>query len=213
MRYGDVIDGLRESYDNSAEEREATAKEAWKLEERAAFHARLRELGAARLLEIGAGVGTDSLFFQEQGLEVVATDLSPRMVAKCREKGLDARVAGFLDLDFPAESFDAAFAFNCLLHVPDADLPAVLESVRRLLRPGGLFFVAVFGGDGTEGVWDGDWIVPPRFFSRRTDAGIQRFARASFEIVDFHVRDDAGPLRSQVLTLRRALSDSDAAAQ
>lgn len=204
MRYGEVIGSLRESYDNSAEERAATAKADWKLEERAAFHARLREQGAARLLEIGAGAGDDSLFFQRQGLAVVATDLSPRMVAKCREQGLDARVAGFLDLDFPAESFDAVFAFNCLLHVPDADLPEVLEHIRRLLRPGGLFFMAVYGGDGTEGVWDGDWITPPRFFSLRTDDRIQQLVRGAFELVDFRTRATPEPFPSQLLTLRRA---------
>ncbi|MBS2551754.1 class I SAM-dependent methyltransferase [Catenulispora sp. NL8] len=206
MRYTDVIESLRASYDNSADRREATDKEDWKLQERAAFLARLRANGVRRLLEIGAGVGTDSLYFQEQGLEVVATDLSPLMVAKCREKGLDARVAGFLELgsELGSEPFDAVFAFNCLLHVPNADLPSVLENVQRLLRPGGLFLVAVYGGDGTEEIWDGDPITPHRFFSLRTDEQIQDFARESFEIVDFHTRDDTGIFRSQVLTLRRA---------
>lgn len=206
MRYEDVIGSLRESYDNSADERNAVAKESWKIEERVAFLARLRERGAARLLEIGAGVGTDSLFFQEQGLTVVATDLSPQMVAKCQEKGLDARVAGFLELDFPAESFDAVYAFNCLLHVPNADLPEVLETIRVLLRPGGMFFLAVYGGGGTEGVWDGDWVTPHRFFSLRTDDQIQQLAQGAFELVDFHTRKEPGARPSQLLTLRRAAS-------
>ncbi len=157
------------------DERNTTTKADWRIEERAAFHARLRDQGATHLLEIGAGA--DSLFFQEQGLTVIATDLSPQMVAKCREKGLDAQVAGFLELEFPAESFDAVFAFNCLLHVPNTDLPNVLETIRGLLRPGGLFFMAVYGGDGTEQIWDGDWITPHRFFSLRTDDQIQQFAR------------------------------------
>lgn len=206
-RYGDVIGSLRESYDNNADERDAMAKGHWRIEERAAFHARLREQGAESLLEIGAGAGGDSLFFQEQGLTVVATDFSPQMVAKCREKGLDARLAGFLDLDFPAESFDAVFAFNCLLHVPNADLAAVLETLRQLLRPGGLFLLAAYAGDGTEGVWDGDSVTPHRFFSLRTDDQIQQFARDSFEIVDFRTREDTGTFPSQLLTLRRAASD------
>lgn len=206
MRYGDVLGSLRESYDNSADERNTTAKADWKVEERAAFHALLRDQGAERLLEIGAGAGNDSLFFQEQGLTVVATDLSPQMVAKCRAKGLDARVAGFLDLDFPPESFDAVFAFNCLLHVPNADLPEVLDTIRTLLRPGGLFFVAVYGGDGTEQIWADDWITPHRFFSLRTDDQIQQFARGSFEILDFHTREAVDALPSQILTLRRPTS-------
>jgi hypothetical protein len=40
------------------------------------------------------------VFFAGHGLQVVATDLSPKMVACCREKGLDARVMDLLHLDF-----------------------------------------------------------------------------------------------------------------
>jgi hypothetical protein len=58
MRYGDVIGSLRESYGNSADERNATVREPWKVEERAAFLDRLRRQRAARLLVIGAGART-----------------------------------------------------------------------------------------------------------------------------------------------------------
>jgi len=63
--------------------------------------------GAASLLEVGAGTGQDSLYFQEQGLRVLCTDLSPAMVELCQAKGLDARIADFLSLDVPPASFDA----------------------------------------------------------------------------------------------------------
>jgi SAM-dependent methyltransferase len=46
----------------------------------------------------------------------------------------------FLHLDFPAGSFDAVYALNCLLHVPNADLPEVLAAIRAVLRPGQLHF-------------------------------------------------------------------------
>src|SRR5215469_10540854 len=98
------------------------------------------------MLEIGAGTGQDSLFFAGHDLDVIATDISAAMVARCRDKGLDARVMDFSQLDFPAESFDAVYAMNCLLHVPDAELPAVLRSIARVMVPGGLFFLGVYGG-------------------------------------------------------------------
>jgi SAM-dependent methyltransferase len=198
-----VVDGLRRAYDGGAAQRDRVAKTPWKIEERAAFLQRLRADECRRLLEIGAGTGQDSVFFQDNGLEVVAADLSPAMVARCRDKGIDARVMDFLHLDFPPDSFDAVYALNCLLHVPSADLPAVLEAIRTVLRPGGLFFLGVYGGPGTEGVLEDDAHDPPRFFSWRTDKQIEEFARRSFEIVDFHVID-VGEYRFQSLTLRRA---------
>jgi len=196
-----LVARLRESYDFGAAERDTHTKEPWKVAERAAFLDRLKAEGCQRLLEIGAGTGQDSLFFQEQGLTVVATDLSPQMVERCLAKGLDARVMDFWQLDFPPASFDAVYALNCLLHVPNAQLPEVLACIRAVLRPGGLFFMGVYGGDGHEGVDEADNHRPPRFFSWRTDEQIQAFARATFHVEDFHVAQ-AGAHRSQCLILR-----------
>lgn len=136
-----VVTSLRKSYSREkAEERDQAEKEWWKVEERQHFLSLLQQEEKGKLLEVGAGTGTDSLFFQENGLEVVCTDLSPDMVALCREKGLNAYVMDFLSLDFLPASFDAIYALNCLLHVPTLALPKVLQKLRDLLRMEGLFF-------------------------------------------------------------------------
>jgi len=202
-RYQDVTETLRTAYDGAVEHRDRLEKAPWKITERAGFLRRLRDDGCRRLLELGAGTGQDSAFFAGHGLQVVATDLSPQMVARCREKGLDARVMDFLHLDFPDGSFDAVYALNCLLHVPNADLPAVLEIIASVLRPGGLFFLGVYGRDAAEeGPLDDGVHDPPRFFSWRTDEQIQQFAGRCFDSVDFHVVG-LGQLHFQSLTLRR----------
>lgn len=202
LRYEDLLVSLRTAYDRGAAARDAYEKSEWKLAERAAFLRRLNDEGLERLLEIGAGTGQDSAYFMSHGLSVRATDLSPEMVARCREKGIDAEVMDFLQLDFPPSSFDAVWAMNCLLHVPNADLPQVLDAIAALLRPGGLFFLGVYGGTSSEGIADWDSHDPPRFFAWRTDEEIQAYASRAFEIVDFHVVG-VDEYRFQSLTLRR----------
>ncbi|GAA3696378.1 hypothetical protein GCM10022224_072520 [Nonomuraea antimicrobica] len=206
VRYDEVIGPLRTAYDDGARQRDVMGKAPWKLAEREAFLKRLNGHGCRRLLEVGAGSGQDSAYFQENGLEVVAVDLSPAMVALCREKGIEAYVMDFLGLDFAAGSFDAVYALNCLLHVPNRDLAAVLDAIHALMRPGGLFFLGVYGlADTTEeGPFEGDDHYPPRFFSFRSDERLQEYARKAFEIVDFHVVE-AGGHRFQSLTLQRAV--------
>ena len=205
-RYDEVLDPLRAAYDGRAAWRDGLAKEPWKLAERQAFRDRLAP--GARLLEIGAGTGQDSAYFQQEGFAVVAADLSPVMVELCRAKGIEAHVMDFLHLDFPAGSFDAVFAMNCLLHVPNADLPGVLAAIRAVLRPGGLLFVGVYGGDkSAEGPIENDEHVPPRFFSWRTDEQLLGFATAGFDVVDFHSVDPGRDHRFQSLTLRRPGAD------
>lgn len=202
VRYDEVLGPLREAYDARAAWRDGLRKEPWKAAERRAFRERLAP--GARLLEIGAGTGQDSACFQEEGFAVVATDLSAVTVEHCRAKGIEAHVMDFLHLDFPVGSFDAVFAMNCLLHVPNHDLLAVQAAVRVVLRPGGLFFVGVYGGNESgEGLIDHDEHVPPRFFSWRTDEQLLGFAaNARFDVVDFHPVDTGRGYRFQSLTLR-----------
>src|SRR3984957_1723807 len=192
VRYHEVLGPLRAAYDAGASWRDGLSQEPWKLAERLAFRERLAPGG--RLLEIGAGTGQDSSYFKQEGFGVVAADLSAAMVERCRAKGIEAHVMDFLHLDFPAGSFDAVFAMNCLLHVPNHDLPAVLADIRAILRPGGLLFVGVYGAQdgegGTEGPIDDDRPVPPRFFSWRTDERLLAFAAdARLDVVDFHPVD------------------------
>lgn len=201
--YDETLDRLRTAYDHGAAARNDRPKQEWKIVERDAFADRIGP--GARLLEIGAGTGQDSLYFHERGNCVVAVDLSSRMVAHCRDKGIDAHVMDFRNLEFPAESFDAVYALNCLLHVPNSDLPDVLAAIRAVLRPGGLFFLGVYGGDGHEGPLPDDDHEPARFFSLRTDEQIQEFARRSFDVVDFHLAETGGwPFQSLTLTPRRS---------
>jgi SAM-dependent methyltransferase len=183
--YDEVIDSLRVTYDRDAEERDRTAAASWKVEERGKFLQMLRAESKTTLLEIGAGPGRDSLYFQNNGLHVVCTDLSPEMVKRCKEKGLTAYVMDFLNLNFPAASFDAVYALNCLLHVPKADLPTVLAKIRNLLKPNGLFYLGVYGGEDREGIAPEDHLEPKRFFSFHSDEAILETVGTYFDVVYF----------------------------
>ena len=78
---------------------------------------------------------------------------------------------------------------NCLLHVPNAELPAVLDAIRAVLRPGGLLFVGVYGGESREGPVETDVHEPTRFFAVRTDDELSAFVGTRFEVLDFHLVD------------------------
>ncbi|MCI0438513.1 MAG: class I SAM-dependent methyltransferase [Chloroflexi bacterium] len=185
MRYNDVLPSLRQFYDRNAEQRDKMPKDPWKIEERQRFLDYLLQEKKRCLLEIGAGTGQDSQFFQENGLEVVSTDLSPEMVERCRQKGLTAYQMDFLHLDFPPQSFDAVYAINCLLHVPKSDLPAVLQNIRALLEPDGLFYMGVYGGEDKEGLFGDEARGGSRFYSFYSDEHIKRVVAPFFELVYF----------------------------
>ena len=98
-----------------------------------------------RALEIGSGTGYFSLNLMQEGVvtELVATDVSGRMLAslsaKASELGLADRVdtcqADAEDLPFDDESFDLVVGHAVLHHVPD--LATAFAEFNRVLRPGG----------------------------------------------------------------------------
>jgi SAM-dependent methyltransferase len=203
--YDELLDRHRAAYDESAAARRDTAvKQEWKQAERSAFRDRLRAAGASTLLEVGSGSGQDSAWFREHGFDVTAVDASPAMVELTRAKGVPARLRHVLDLGLPAESFDAVYSINTLLHVPNEDLDAALRAIHDVLAPGGLFFLGVYGGAGSEGISATDSHDPPRFFSLRTDQDLLAYASKLFEVADFHVVQASDEWRFQSLTLRRA---------
>lgn len=179
-----LLTNLRRAYQKTAVERDTAVRQDWKLAERANFLHCLQANNKKSLLEIGAGPGRDSLFFQENGMEVIATDLSPEMARLCQDKGLTAYEMDFDHLTFSSQ-FDAIYALNCLLHVPKANLPAILQRLRGLLKGQGLFFIGVYGGEDWEGIFENDHHKPKRFFSLYTNEHIQEVVGHFFNLIYF----------------------------
>ncbi len=176
---------IRSFYDQDAARRAATAYPAWKRAIRQDFLERLQAEGARTLLEIGAGTGRDAAFFQDAGLRVTCTDLSPAMVAQCQSRGVEAYVMDYWHLTFPPASFDALYALNCLLHVPGTELSDVLRRLRALVRPGGILFLGVYGGE-ERAFWTADDATGNRrFFAYHTDAWLRDTIAEWFTVESF----------------------------
>jgi ubiquinone/menaquinone biosynthesis C-methylase UbiE len=75
VNYEDVITSLKAAYNRAVEERDQNQPSEWKVDLRDKFLQLLKNENKQTLLEIGAGTGKDSFFFQENGMEVTCTDL------------------------------------------------------------------------------------------------------------------------------------------
>lgn len=106
-------------------------------------------LRGKHLLEVGCGMGYDSLEFLRRGVRVTATDLTPAAVELTQKhfelEGVvaeDVRVENGLELSFADETFDAVWA-NGVLHATGDTFRAIQE-VRRVLKPGGRAIISHF---------------------------------------------------------------------
>lgn len=197
-------ESLKASYNEQADFRNKVEIESWKVAELNSFIAALTRESFDTVLDIGAGSGQHGKYLSDHRLDVTCIDLSPKMVETCRAKGLKAEVMDYYTLNFDAESFDAVWAMNTLLHVPKVSLPAVLKNIHTVLADGGLFYMGVYGGKDSEGVWQEDSYIPKRFFSFYTDEDLVEVVSPLFEILDFHIVSEAGgSMDFQSLLLRK----------
>lgn len=104
-------------------------------------------LKGKHILEIGCGMGFDSVELMKRGVRVTATDLTPAAVEVAQRhydaKGLSAeevRVANVLDLDFPDENFDGVYAIGVVHHT--GNTPQAIREIHRVLKPGGLAVIS-----------------------------------------------------------------------
>jgi SAM-dependent methyltransferase len=106
-----------------------------------------------RVLELNCGTGVDAVHLANRGIEVLACDISPRMVeiardfaATAKAEGTDFRVLPTENIDALSNEgpFDGAFSnfagLNCV-----ENLPAAVRNLAGLLKPGAPVLVSMMG--------------------------------------------------------------------
>jgi cyclopropane fatty-acyl-phospholipid synthase-like methyltransferase len=111
-----------------------------------------------RVLDVGCGTGENTLYLAERGYQVMGVDLSPRAIAKARDKaearGLEVNfvVHDALQLDILGLEFDTVIDSG-LFHVfNDEDRSRFAESVAGVLTSGGYYHMLSFSD-----LEPGDW--------------------------------------------------------
>lgn len=138
--------------------------------------ATLRDAGARRVLDAGAGRGQLAERIREEvGCRVLALDASSAMVEACRARGLDAVRGDVRDLPFAAGSVDAVVAAWMLYHV--SPLASALAEFVRVLTPGGTLVAVTNGRDHLAGLWSlaGLGHAEPPFSSENGTASLTPF--------------------------------------
>jgi ubiquinone/menaquinone biosynthesis C-methylase UbiE len=101
-----------------------------------------------RVLEIGIGLGTDLKQFARAGSECHGVDITDQHLLLTKKnfenEGLPLTLhkCDANKLPYPDNHFDCVYSFGVIHHIPDVD--AVFDEVFRVLKPGGVFQVAVY---------------------------------------------------------------------
>ena len=101
------------------------------------------EQAGGRLLDIGCGWGRWMVAAARAGYLPLGIDLkllsaaAANRILRSEDHAGHAMVGDIRRLPFPDESFDAAFSYSVLQHLPKVHALAALREIRRVLKPGG----------------------------------------------------------------------------
>jgi len=114
-----------------------------------------------KVLEIGCGIGTDTINFVRHGAKVTAVDLSEKSLEIARGRSLVYGVqnqvqflcgnAEALSRFVPVEPYDMIYSFGVIHHTPHPE--RVLEQVRQYTKPGTVVKVMVYHRRAWKVLW------------------------------------------------------------
>ncbi len=139
------------------------------------------------LLDYGCGGGWAAKRMLEAGYKVEAFDGSAGLAQEASElTGLTVQVKRFEQFD-AKDRYDGIWASFCLLHVPQAEMPANLARIHAALKPGGVFYLGLKAGSGEKRDSLG------RFYSYfEPDVITELLADAGFSEPQIRLRDGEG---------------------
>ena len=112
----------------------------WLARQRARRLLRLKSQGT--VLDVGCGRGQMLAELRAAGWDVQGVELNEEAARYAREVlDLPVTVAPFDAGQYRDQQFDAVILWHVLEHIPDA--PAALEGIARIVKPGGLLWVAL----------------------------------------------------------------------
>ncbi len=160
------------------------------------------QLSFGKILDIGAGAGSHSLFLQNnRGLSVCALDFSPLSIEVCKLRGIKNTICADI-LHFPTEKFDTLLLLMNGTGIFQSlnTLDTYLQKLRTLLASGGQILI-----DSTDIIY---------MYDRDVDGGIYIPAGRYYGEVDYFIhykQDTEQPLKWLYLdyeTLRKAAENN-----
>ncbi len=108
--------------------------------------------GGGPVADVGCGPGHVTAHLRELGVDAFGIDLSPGMIDVARRDHPDLRfeVGSMTDLQLADAAVTGLLAWWSLIHIPDDEVPTVLDHFRRALRPGGPLLLGFHVGNGSR---------------------------------------------------------------
>jgi 2-polyprenyl-3-methyl-5-hydroxy-6-metoxy-1,4-benzoquinol methylase len=152
-----------------------------------------------KVLDVGCGIGRNSIYLSNNGFEVCGIDFSKtsiemaKEIAKVQSIKIDFLCESIFDFQCQPESFDFIYDSGCFHHIKPHRREQYLNTILSLLKPDGYFAMACFNLKGGANISDYDVY---RDFSMHGGLGFTEFKLKTilepyFKIIEFREMKEA----------------------
>lgn len=149
-----------------------------------------------KLLEIGCGSGVMLKTMKDLGWSIEGIDFDPNAVNNASKKGLNVKLGGLIEQNYPDKSYDAIVMSHLIEHVPDP-INMIIECF-RIMKDGSVLVLITpnsnsFGHKVFQENWRG--LEPPRhlnIFDANSIVNLLKFAKFSRLAIITTIRDANG---------------------
>lgn len=146
-----------------------------------------------KILDAGCGPGRDLLYFKEEGLDVTGIDISRGMLRECKRRtGITGLQIDMREMSFKDNMFDGVWCMASFSDIPKEDNSKVINEFYRILKRGGVIYIAVKEGSGMEIVKKKKYNDMPRIYVYYKQTELEDLLKKKFVILTSNTIDDQG---------------------
>ncbi|AJF63005.1 MAG: Methyltransferase protein [archaeon GW2011_AR20] len=146
-----------------------------------------------KILDAGCGPGRDLQYFNEEGLDVTGIDISKGMLRECKRRaGIMGLQMDMRKMSFQDNMFDGIWCMSSLSDIPREDSEKTINEFYRILKRGGVVYIAVKSGDGTEIIKKKKYNDMPRVYVYYKQHELEGLLKKKFVIISSNTINDQG---------------------
>src|SRR3989344_5687310 len=150
-------------------------------------------LTGRKILDAGSGPGRDLIYFKEEGLDVVGIDVSKGMLRECKRRtGITCLEMDMRKMNFEVETFSGVWCMASLSDISKEDSPKAINEFHRVLKHGGVLYIAVKEGIGVGVVKKKKYNGIERTYVYYKQNELEDLLKKKFIILNSNVSDDNG---------------------
>jgi len=146
-----------------------------------------------KILDAGCGPGRDLLYFKEEGFDVAGIDTSKGMMRECKRRtGIMPLFMDMRKMDFENEAFNGIWCMASFSDISKEDSLKVVNEFYRVLKRGGIIYIAVKEGEGIKVVKKKKYNDMPRVYVYYKQRELEEILKKKFIILNSLKSDDNG---------------------